>query len=209
ALCISAGAPGELWTGPSFFDRKWADEDPTPRFNGVDFDPAYLCEHGVENRVVAGKPGEPAMEEVLPGLFVLNGFARVHPSERPNPRFLVDRPASREEDDFRDEVCLVAETARGLVVVLGCAHPGIMNMLETVASVFGKAPYAVFGGSHLLEADEERLELTTRFLEKLDAASGGAFIAGLGHCTGKRAGAYLSERVRGYVPLQTGAHFTL
>ena len=47
------------------------------------------------------------------------------------------------EDEFPDEVCLVIEDVKGLIVIAGCSHPGILNMIESVRERFGKPVYAV------------------------------------------------------------------
>ena len=76
-------------------------------------------------------------------------------------------------DDFPDEICLVIEDDRGLIVIAGCSHPGILNMIETVRSRFGRPVYAIFGGSHLVEADEERLAQTTTVLRDMGISLAG------------------------------------
>ena len=85
-------------------------------------------------------------------------------------------------------ISLVLEHTKGLVVIVGCSHPGILNMLETIRQRFGRQIYAVFGGSHLVEADEERLAQTTTVLRDM-----GISLAGFNHCTGDTAQERLSQ----------------
>ncbi len=47
------------------------------------------------------------------------------------------------------EQSLILKTARGLVVVTGCAHPGIVNILNTIRNEFSDEFFLVFGGFHL------------------------------------------------------------
>jgi hypothetical protein len=54
-------------------------------------------------------------------------------------------------DDFADEICLVMETAKGLVVLVGCSHPGILNMISTIHERLHKPIYGVIGGTHLMK----------------------------------------------------------
>ena len=56
------------------------------------------------------------------------------------------------------------------------------NMVETVRERFGREVCAVFGGSHLVEADEDRLSETMEILRDM-----GIGIAGFNHCTGDAA----------------------
>lgn len=209
---------GPLWTGPGFFDKKWSDEAPAPRYIGVDFDEVSLRDWAVEHSVVGSPPddrgigtqviGTPGIgtvvKELLPGLYALSGFPRLHPHERPNPRFVVDRPSGRQEDDFRDELCLVADLPQGLAVFLGCSHPGIMNMLDAVRQTFQRPLYAVFGGSHLADADAPRLKATVEYLESQRIP-----LVALGHCTGTVAESELEKRLPSFRPLLGGGRFQL
>ncbi|MDE7197515.1 MAG: MBL fold metallo-hydrolase, partial [Lachnospiraceae bacterium] len=93
-----------------------------------------------------------------------------------------------------DEVCLGIESGKGLVMVVGCRHPGILNMIRSVRERFGQPVYAVFGGSHLVEADEERLLETMKILKDMGIA-----LAGFNHCTGDTAQSRLAESCGGVV----------
>ena len=44
------------------------------------------------------------------------------------------------------EQALAVETAQGLIVIVGCSHPGVRNILHSLAP-FGK-PFALIGGLH-------------------------------------------------------------
>lgn len=209
ALTETGGFRGDLWTGPGFFDPKWSDEAPAPRFLGVDFDAAYLAERGIRHRTVAAGAAAAASAagapvQILPGLFAVAGFEPAYPLEGRNPRFVVDRDGRRTVDDFRDETCLVVDLGERIAVILGCAHPGIMTMLSAVQSRFDKPLAAVFGGSHLVEADDERLDATIEYLR----ASGCPLVA-LGHCTGERGSAALASALPSYRALCTGVRFSV
>lgn len=47
------------------------------------------------------------------------------------------------------EQSLVIRTDEGLVVITGCAHPGVVHIVEKAREVFGKNVYLVMGGFHL------------------------------------------------------------
>jgi len=60
-----------------------------------------------------------------------------------------------------DDQTLVIESPKGLVVIFGCAHAGVINTLHRVADLSKiKQFYAVMGGMHLLNASKERIEQT-------------------------------------------------
>jgi 7,8-dihydropterin-6-yl-methyl-4-(beta-D-ribofuranosyl)aminobenzene 5'-phosphate synthase len=93
-------------------------------------------------------------------------------------------------DKLADDLALVIEADFGLVVILGCAHRGIVNTLRRARKVTGKELiYAAIGGTHLVHASPERLERTAADLEEM-----GVQYLGVSHCTGFKASAYLAER---------------
>ncbi|TFH49217.1 MAG: MBL fold metallo-hydrolase, partial [Bacteroidia bacterium] len=56
------------------------------------------------------------------------------------------------------EQALVLNTKKGLVVMTGCAHSGIINILRQIRSSFNKDVYMVFGGFHLMDKSEKEME---------------------------------------------------
>ncbi len=105
------------------------------------------------------------------------------------------------------EHSLVVETAEGLVLVTGCAHPGILATVAKVKREFGRAPWLVLGGFHLGGATTGQVD------EVVDALrDAGVARVGPAHCTGDEAIARFEERwPEGFVrvgcgwKLETGA----
>jgi len=91
----------------------------------------------------------------------------------------VREDASSRPDELNDDLALVIKTEVGLVVILGCAHHGIINTLHHAQKLTGvKQIHAVLGGAHLLYASEERIRRTVKALKELDVKK-----LGLCHCT--------------------------
>ncbi len=87
------------------------------------------------------------------------------------------------------EQSLVLASAAGLVIVTGCAHPGIEDIIEKVRQWSREKIYLVLGGFHLLDApDSEILRIIDRMKDL-----GVANVAPT-HCTGERATELLRER---------------
>lgn len=84
------------------------------------------------------------------------------------------------KDSFTDEIAVALDTEQGIVVIVGCSHPGIMNILRTIEKRSGKKICGVVGGTHLMEADGERLRKTIDDLKEMNIN----FIA-VSHCTGE------------------------
>lgn len=80
------------------------------------------------------------------------------------------------------EQALILDTPRGLIVVTGCAHPGIVSIVEKAAGVGKKNVWMVLGGFHLLETSPADVEkVIARFREL------GVQRVGATHCTGDAA----------------------
>lgn len=180
AFVENRGSQGyALWTGEGFFDEKYGSFNASYQFLGNDFGRDYLIEQGVAHTAISKN-----RVQIAPGIWVVTDFARTHAQERPNPRFVKREEGSSlfQADDFSDEVMLVIETKKGLVALVGCSHPGILNMLDSVEASFGQSIYALLGGTHLVEADESRTKYTMdNFIQR------GIALLGISHCSGERA----------------------
>jgi 7,8-dihydropterin-6-yl-methyl-4-(beta-D-ribofuranosyl)aminobenzene 5'-phosphate synthase len=77
------------------------------------------------------------------------------------------------------EQALVLNTPKGLVVMTGCCHPGIVEMLKKIRSDFNKNIYMVFGGFHLLDKSEKEMNVIISEIKNIGVVKCGAT-----HCTG-------------------------
>jgi 7,8-dihydropterin-6-yl-methyl-4-(beta-D-ribofuranosyl)aminobenzene 5'-phosphate synthase len=92
-------------------------------------------------------------------------------------------------DPLADDLALIINADFGLVVILGCAHRGIINTLRHSQNLTGdKNVYAVVGGTHLFPASRERVDRTIADLREL-----GIQQLGVSHCTGFHAEARLAQ----------------
>jgi len=105
------------------------------------------------------------------------------------PHLKVKEGKRLKPDKLLDDQALIITTGAGLVVILGCAHRGVINTLYHAQKLTGvEAIYAVFGGCHLINATEERIWLTIAALKEL-----GVQLLGLSHCTGLAASAIMAR----------------
>jgi len=92
-------------------------------------------------------------------------------------------------DPLRDDLALIIKGDAGLVVVLGCGHSGIVNTLIHAQEITGEQRiHTVVGGTHLIRASRERIDLTVAELKQL-----GVQRLGVSHCTGLPAASILSQ----------------
>ena len=80
------------------------------------------------------------------------------------------------------EQSMIVDAAKGSVVITGCAHPGIVEIVRKSKAIRPKDVYLVFGGFHLLRKSDAELQQIISEFKKL-----GVKKAGPTHCTGDRA----------------------
>lgn len=103
------------------------------------------------------------------------------------------------------EHALVIDTQAGLVVLTGCAHPGIAEIVSAARQAFSKAVLLVMGGFHLYEATTEQIDAAVQALADL----GVQFVAP-SHCTGELAReAFAQAFGSGYLAVGAGSTITL
>lgn len=157
-----------------------------PKYNGTRFigmpPAARAALAGPNVRLVESRePGE-----VVPGLFRTGEIPRPHPEESLAEIFHLD-PDGHAVDPLLDDQSLYFDTPEGVVVLLGCAHAGVIHILERVRALTNRRPLrAVLGGLHLGHANEARLRWV---IERLRALRPLLLVPM--HCTGPRAAAAL------------------
>ena len=94
------------------------------------------------------------------GVWLTGEIPRENDYEDTGGAFYLDE-ACTEPDPVIDDQAMFFETAKGLVVLLGCAHAGVINTLKHIQAATGQAHiHAVLGGMHLLAAGERRMTET-------------------------------------------------
>jgi 7,8-dihydropterin-6-yl-methyl-4-(beta-D-ribofuranosyl)aminobenzene 5'-phosphate synthase len=132
--------------------------------------------------------------EALPGVWVTGAIPRITDFEDTGGPFFFDEAGHR-PDPILDDQALWVDGPSGLVVILGCAHAGVVNTLEYVCRLSGRSSiHAVIGGLHLASASMRRLEETATAMERLSVRR----IAPC-HCTGENAVRFLERRLPGQV----------
>jgi 7,8-dihydropterin-6-yl-methyl-4-(beta-D-ribofuranosyl)aminobenzene 5'-phosphate synthase len=80
------------------------------------------------------------------------------------------------------EQALIIHSPRGLVVITGCAHPGVVQIIEHAKSMFAEQVYLVMGGFHLGEKKADEIDNILADFRRL-----GVVKVAPSHCTGDQA----------------------
>lgn len=107
--------------------------------------------------------------EIIPGAYLTGNIERVTPYEKVPPVLLIERGEKPEPDDFRGELAIFFNVkGKGLVVLSGCAHVGIVNTVRQAQKVSGmERVHAVMGGFHLINTKPEIIEKTVEDIKAM------------------------------------------
>ena len=196
---LSPGTP--IYAGKEFFAAKYK-KLPGDRFqyNGNPFPREIFASYPVRLHLL-----EAGVSALSPDILLFKNFDWSFPFEKPNPRFYTGDASGFHPDLFPDETALGLLTGRGLVFLSGCAHPGIVNMLRRAASETGLPVYAVIGGTHLVDASDERIRASIDAFRELQIRQ-----IAVSHCTGLKGEALLWDAFPGQlIPNHTGNIYQL
>jgi 7,8-dihydropterin-6-yl-methyl-4-(beta-D-ribofuranosyl)aminobenzene 5'-phosphate synthase len=139
---------------------------------------------------------------ILPGVHLLTDIPETYPRPSGDKRLKVKRNGEKLPDSFEHELVTVLDSQNGLVILTGCAHTGVLNMIKAAQDAFPHKPIrAVTGGFHLNREADETVQYIGETLLAMDIPE-----VYTGHCTGKNAARILADILgERFHPLGTGA----
>lgn len=172
-----------------FARRVWSKGDIT-RDIGIPFRRGYLESLGARFRLGT------ELVEIGPGVYLTGEIPRRSTFEKgdPNMTMIADDGRQVRPDPLHDDLSMIVDTDRGLVVVLGCAHAGMINILNyAIEQLKRDRIFAVIGGTHLGFSSDEQFDETVKVIDEYRIER-----LGVSHCTGlekaSRLHAKLGER---------------
>ncbi len=167
--------PIDVFAHPDIFAERYALDRHGRHFVGIPWRRAYLESLGARFRFKRD------YSQVAPGLYLSGEVPRANDLEKGDQRLVV--PAGEDlltADPLLDDMSLVINSSKGLVLVVGCAHAGMVNIMEHVCRKTGQEKiYAVVGGTHLGFVGPEEFQETVRALREFSVEQ-----IGVSHCTG-------------------------
>jgi 7,8-dihydropterin-6-yl-methyl-4-(beta-D-ribofuranosyl)aminobenzene 5'-phosphate synthase len=142
--------------------------------------------------------------EIVPGIKTSGQIVRESKFEVADRFLKEEEPGCQVNDDVFEEQALFIQTKKGLIIVSGCGHPGIVNVVTQAKKNFDKRIYMVIGGFHLSSANQDRILKTMDGLKAL-----GVDRIAPTHCTGFEALKMMSDRFVGFDMLPSGSEITL
>lgn len=138
--------------------------------------------------------------EVITGCYYTGNIERVTDYEKVPPGLLIERNGELEHDLFKGEQAVVCSLkGKGLVILSGCAHAGIVNTVKHAQKITGiKKVHALIGGFHLINARPEIIQRTVADIK----AIGPDYIVPA-HCTGFEAATLFAREMPNQFILNT------
>ena len=182
---LAQRGPVPVYAHPEIFiERFWGD---ARRAIGIPFRRSTLESLGADFRF------SKEMVEVGPGLFLTGEIPRHTTYETGDPNMVAVTESGQELrlDPINDDLSLVIDSDKGLIVVLGCAHAGMVNILDYVREKFSRDRiYAVIGGTHMGFSGDQQFAETLKVIDRYQIEKLGA-----SHCTGLEKSALLYARM--------------
>jgi 7,8-dihydropterin-6-yl-methyl-4-(beta-D-ribofuranosyl)aminobenzene 5'-phosphate synthase len=149
------------------------EDEELPRYIGLDKD--VLTEHADRIQYVNSN------QEIAPGIHLLTEIPSVYPKPSGDTRLFMRRGDDLQHDTFEHEIVTVLEGDYGLVLLTGCAHNGVLNMIEATQQALPDKPIlAVIGGFHLVHETQPVVFEVGKLLDEMDIPA-----VYTGHCTGE------------------------
>jgi 7,8-dihydropterin-6-yl-methyl-4-(beta-D-ribofuranosyl)aminobenzene 5'-phosphate synthase len=178
--------PKRVLAHPAVFAKRYAIRESVQHSIGIPYDEEFLRGLG------ATFSYSDAFRELSPGIFLTGEVPRVTDFERGDTALFCD-PSGCEADTVADDQSLVMVTPKGLLLLLGCCHAGLVNTIELAREKTGVDDvYAVIGGCHLAFSSQAQIEGTIKALRRYRIRKICA-----GHCTGFDPAARLAKEFPG------------
>jgi len=189
-----------IYAHPSALLPKYKNENGSVREIGM---PEYSRNAILKNRDMFKKVTKPI--EICEDVFLTGEIPRKHLEEGCTPEKFCSDAAGEVVDDIPDDQALYMKTPSGIVVLLGCAHSGLINTLDYIYELTEGSPFkAVIGGTHLRSASNEKIRWTLHELKRFNIG-----LIAPAHCTGISAtNAIMNAYPEEFGKCDTGSVFT-
>ncbi len=182
-----------LYGHPDVFSPKVKKTNGNYKYIGIP-----VAKNDIVNSGISLKLGSNPVE-IAPGVMTSGEIALENDFENVEPMFFLKKDEEVIPDTLADDQALILDTDKGVVVLLGCSHRGVINTLKHVAQLKGTGKiHAILGGLHLAKASDGKLAKIIDHLRGFDLK-----MVGVGHCTGPRAFLALANEFKDRVFLNT------
>ena len=130
--------------------------------------------------------------EISKGIFIITDAVKNYPWVKFNKRMLIKEDGKFKADDLKHEIIMAVENNKKLVVITGCSHNGVINMIQSAVNKLPDMPIqAVIGGFHIMGESEQTVRELGKKLSEFNIEK--TYTC---HCTGKKSYKVLKHELR-------------
>lgn len=179
---LTASGPKNVYSHPDLFKKSYMTRNGITKYIGVPFARVALESRGAN--FVYNK----TFTEIAPGMHLTGEVPRLSDFEFGDENQTISVNGELVKDPLLDDQSLVIETEKGLFIILGCSHAGIINILNHAIEKTGQSHiHTVIGGTHLGLVSKDQKEKSLKALKEFDIER-----IGVSHCTGHDASMQLA-----------------
>jgi 7,8-dihydropterin-6-yl-methyl-4-(beta-D-ribofuranosyl)aminobenzene 5'-phosphate synthase len=190
---LQACGPKRVLAHPDVFAHRYALREGNFKAIGLPYSQEFLEGAG------ASFSFSDSLREVTPGIYLTGAVPRVTEFEEGDTGLFCDLSGCQ-RDSIIDDQSLVIVTKKGLLLLLGCCHAGVINTVEYARAQTGvEEIYGIVGGCHLAFSSRAQIDSTIKTLKRYGLKKICA-----GHCTGFEASALLLKEFPSFKPAHVG-----
>lgn len=183
-----------LHISKTFFEEKHRITELAHDFLGNNFDEKYILDNKIKINYITDDE-----VRLSKNITLFTNFKQLVDFETPVRYYFRKIYDDYILDNMEDEIVIGAETSKGLILICGCSHIGIINIIENIKRRTGKKIYGIIGGLHLSKASDERIEKVMEYFDKSEIE-----FFGVSHCTGEKAVNILKASGKEFIQNNTG-----
>ena len=177
-----------IYAHPDIFIKRFWEKENASKFIGIPFRKSYLESIGANFKFNTD------LVEIEKGLFLTGEIPRLNEFEKGDLNmYAIDKEQNKiKPDPIKDDLSLIIDTPKGLIIVLGCAHAGMINIINYAIEKLNKNKiYAIIGGTHLGFSSDIQFEETLNVIDKYKIE-----LLGVSHCTGLPKASLLHSKLK-------------
>lgn len=171
----------KVYSHPDIFKKSYNLRNETERYIGIPYRCVKLESNGAQFVYNTD------FIEIAPGIMLSGEIPRKTSFEKGDKNQVIKAGDSYTKDPILDDQTLVLNTEKGLFIILGCSHAGIINIINHIIEKTGQRHiHTIIGGTHLGPANQEIKDKSIQALKQFDIER-----IGVSHCTGLEVSARL------------------
>lgn len=183
-----------LHISKTFFEEKHRITGVIHEFLGNNFNEKYILDKGININYI-----DTDEFKLSKNITLFTNFKSLNNFETPTRYYFRKIYDDYILDSMEDELVLGIDTSKGLLIVCGCSHIGIANIVENIKYRTQKKIYGIIGGLHLSKASDERIEKVLKYFDECNIE-----FFGVSHCTGEKVTKILRESKKNFIYNNTG-----